>query len=199
MNTKKPHIFQRIDYTFFRPSKAARAYKFAKVLLEKNVNTPKEAAYIEMGCKLLFKQGYFISLECGDENLRKLETPDFDKKLASEFAAYLVELHEKDIFHGDLNLGNILYHIDENGKYIFTLIDINRSSFKPLSKKDCFINMQRITHDHKLLEYIVREYAPLRGWDVESSVTEAIKYLNRFERNMNLKKRFKKKKTSSSY
>ena len=60
---KRVNVLQRVVYTFFRPTKAERAYRFAKEFRLRGIDTPREVAYIETGSMGLFSVGYFISLE----------------------------------------------------------------------------------------------------------------------------------------
>src|ERR1035437_8356069 len=60
---KKPHLINRIAYTFFRPSKAKRAYEYALRLSELSINTPAPIAYIEQNSCGLINYGYFRSEE----------------------------------------------------------------------------------------------------------------------------------------
>lgn len=180
---KKPLFFQRVDYTFIRPSKAKRAYLFALRLKEFQINTPEAVAYIEIKKTGLFYTGYFISLNCGDSDTRILRKDSFDKKIAGGLASFLADMHKKGFLHGDLNLSNILYHQETNGCYNFTVIDINRSKFKTNpSREECLSNMKRLTHQKNLLKYIIQQYAQIRGWNPDKCISEIMKILKKFER-----------------
>ena len=54
---------QQVVYTFFRPTKAARAFRFAAEFRKRGIVTPHEMAYIEQKEHGLFTTGYFISEE----------------------------------------------------------------------------------------------------------------------------------------
>ena len=58
---KVPNIFNRIIYTFFRRSKARRAYENAQRIIRHGISTPFPVAYIETKRGGLFHTGYFIS------------------------------------------------------------------------------------------------------------------------------------------
>ena len=49
--------------------------------------------------------------------METISSDGFDKDLINELAAFIVRLHERKIFHGDLNLSNILFNRLE-GLYI---------------------------------------------------------------------------------
>ena len=188
---KHPNLIQRIAYTFFKKSKTERAYKFAALLREKQIDTPHEVAYIEIKKQGLFTTGFFISENCSDPDTSVLlKEGDFDHCLANALAGFLVELHEKGILHGDLNLTNILYHSDEDQHYHFSLIDTNRSVFKKPTHHECLDNLKRITHNRELLIYIITLYAKRRGWNPEECVEQVIHQLGRFEESRRIKRKF---------
>ena len=179
---KRPHIIQQISYSFFRMSKAKRAYLFAEKFRQCGFDTPHEIAYIEINRHGLFSDSFFVSTQCPDPSLYPLLNKEgFDRHIADELAALLVSLHQKGILHGDLNLTNILYH-SGNGKFHFTLIDTNRSKFRSSPSQDmCMKNLRRLTHNKELYHYIITRYAILREWDPEECLTSAMKYLAKLE------------------
>lgn len=188
---KHPNLVQRIAYTFFKKSKTRRAYEYAARLRELGIESPHEVAYIEIKRHGLFTIGFFLSLNCDYEpTSNALSTDNFDHELANELAMFLVELHTKGVLHGDLNLTNILYHIDENGKYHFVLIDTNRSVFKQPTHEECLDNLKRITHKRELLVCIISLYARQRGWDPDKTVQAVIRQLERFEGHRRVKRIF---------
>ena len=191
---KRPHLVQRLAYTFWRKSKAERAYLFAEKLQALGICTPQGIAYIEVYRHGLLNDAYFVSTACDDPSLLLLrDEAHYDTSLADALAAYLVELHEKGILHGDLNLSNILYR-KEGDTVRFTLIDTNRSSFKvSLTREECLKNLMRLTHRRDLLRYVVERYACLRGWDSETSVARVLHLLDRFEHRNDLKRKWKKR------
>ena len=58
---KRPNLCNRIAYTYFRKSKAERAYRHALQLQELGIGTPTPVAYAIKKKKGLFSTGYFIS------------------------------------------------------------------------------------------------------------------------------------------
>lgn len=190
---KTPNIIQRVAYTFFKKSKAERAYIFAKMLRERGFGTPREVAYIEQKRGLLLLDSYFVSTECVLPALSTfIRRPDFDHEAADALAAFVVSLHEKGVLHGDLNLTNILYERNQDGRYSFTLIDTNRSKFRTPTHKDCIENMMRLTHQRQLLGYVTARYAEMRGWNPEQTVKEVTGMLEKFERRREMKRRIKR-------
>ena len=181
---KKVNILQRFVYTFFRPTKAKRAYSFAQEFRQRGIDTPREVAYIETGNWRLFSIGYFVSLEAkGTEtHLLLREVKEFSHELAHAVAVQVLLMHSKGILHGDLNLSNFLCTEQADG-YHFTMIDSNRSHFRNRMPTDseCLANLVRITHRRDLYEYLVRQYAELRGWNADQTVQQALHLLDHFE------------------
>ena len=73
---KRPGLFNRFVYTFFRKTKARRSYEYAEQLLQKGIGTSAPAAYIEIKKNGLFDVGYFVSEFIGEPLLyREGNTP----------------------------------------------------------------------------------------------------------------------------
>lgn len=190
---KKVNAIQQLIYTFFRKTKAARAYLFAQEFRRRGVPTPREIAYLETTPHGLFTIGYFVCEEClwREAALDLREREDFDRELGRAVMQHTVEMHRKGVLHGDLNLTNYLYEKitegrgqkAEEGTYRFVMIDTNRSHFTKGMPSDaqCLKNLVRITHRRDLYEYLIRQYADLRGWDAESTLRQALQMLDRFE------------------
>lgn len=195
---KRPNAIQRIAYSFFRSSKARRAFCNAAELRRRGINTPQEIAYIEQWSNALFEYGYYISGSDNAPPIREklIDQQAFDRTMAADFAAFAAELHEKGILHHDLNSTNVLYHL-HNGHYRFSVIDINRMRFfsentQP-SKDECFNNLTRFTGRMDLFEYVLQCYAEKRGWDTETTVREAIELKNKHDEQWRRRKKFLRK------
>lgn len=178
---KRPNIIQRIAYTYFEASKAERAFRFAAILRSRGIDTPHEVAYIERTRHGLLLDSYFVCLSCNKPSLFDfLQRPDFDHGVAKDLAHYIAYLHDHDILHGDLNLGNILFERKSDGHCAFSLIDTNRSKFRHPSRKDCLRNILRLTYDRALMAFVTEEYARTRGWDTNAAVSEELQMLQQF-------------------
>ena len=152
---KKPHIINRVVYSFFRQSKAERSYIYSMEIQQHGFDTPEPVA---MDGKV-------------EGNEDKL----------SAFARYTAALHQAGILHLDYSPGNILIHQNDANEYSFSLVDVNRMQL--LSDIDCDTvcrNMCRLCISREVLTYIMTEYASLRGWDVESTVSLALRYSDQF-------------------
>lgn len=193
---KKPNLIQRISYTFFKKSKAERAYLFSYELQARGIDTPEGIAYIEIKKTGLLNDSFFISTSCNDRTVYSAlgGKEEFDTHLADCLAVFFVQMHIKGVLHGDLNLNNILYHKkDKEDAFAFSVIDTNRSVFKPSpTRHECLDNLKRVTHRRALLGYIVTRYAILREWNTEECVNTVMKALEKFERNRKMKQALKK-------
>ena len=167
---KRVNFIQQIVYSFFRQSKAERAFQFAEIFRERGIDTPQRVAYMEQRRGGLFSVGYFVSLESvGTEtHLLLREVQNFSPELADAVANQVVL--------------NFLCQ-ETGGGYHFTMIDINRSHFTDgwPTEKQCMENLVRLTHRRDLYDYLVRSYARQRDWDEDATARWALKLLERFE------------------
>lgn len=160
---KKPLFLNRIIYSFFKKTKARRAYEHAIELLECGVDTPFPIAYFEKKRFGLFHTGYFISKYTDAHVLDELSDDDFfdgsPTLLARDFFYFTFSLYEKKILAIDYNRGNFFYKFNENsGHYEFAITDINRMRFgKPLSCKELMYCVERFGMPLKLLNFFVDE------------------------------------------
>lgn len=194
---KRVNIAQQIAYTFFKSTKAERAFRYAAIFRERGINTPQEIAYVEDYEHGLFTTGYFISTTCPDPPTfpELVLKDDYDRQLAKDLVRFIVDMHTRGIIHSDLNLGNFLFHKDtKNGYFSFTTIDINRSRFYSTVPPEevCVKNLSTLTHRRDLFEYMVSEYAQKRGWPVEETIHKATHYLDRLEARHERKQKIKK-------
>jgi len=179
---KKPFFINRFVYTFFRPSKAKRAYEYALKLIELGLDSPSPIAYIEQYKTKLLYYGYFISIfEKDYTNIRDLmDGIEKDDVLLKELSFYIAELHKKGVLHLDLSPGNIMYKKAEN-KVLFTLVDINRMQFFPtISNEDRLKNFQRLTENADILNKMARYYAISTGMNESESIEKINKYSSKF-------------------
>ena len=155
----EPGFIRSVAYTL-TSSKAHRAYFYGRRMLEEGFNTPVPIAAIEVKRKGLLSDSYFIC------------EPDYSKSLLDEFKEngrlshetvgqlthLIMSLHEKGIFHGDLNLSNILS--SEQG---LVLIDTNRTRFinRNPGVNRRLQNLIRLTHDRRQLSELLGSYAEL--------------------------------------
>lgn len=162
---RRIYLPNRIRYTFFSPSKAQRAFDYARELLSRGFKTPHPVAYIEVTRGGLIRESYFVSefiehqpLEGMDESMLS------DDNLIRELAAYTFNLHRNNIYHPDYNVGNIMLK-RVGSEWDFALVDINRMKFGAVSFRRGLKNMVTLGLPVAKLAPLVLTYTALRNED----------------------------------
>lgn len=190
---KVPHLLNRIVYTYFRKSKAYKSYHNALRLEELGISTPKPIALIEFYESGLLGESFFIAEYFDyDFTIRTplLEPLEDREAIFKAFAAYTYDLHQKGVWHLDYSPGNILIKRTEK-KYQFSIVDINRMEFRPITPFEGCENFNKLWASDKEIEIIGREYARLSGFNVAVTIAEMRKHNDANKRIKNFKKRLK--------
>ncbi len=180
---KVPHFLNRIVYSFIRKSKANRSYTYALRLIEKGINTPSPIAYIEEFKGGLLHYSYYLSIEI--TNAHEIREFYFKPELENcpyvlgAFGTFTAQLHNKNILHEDYSSGNILFK-QVNNKLIFSLVDINRMRFKPVSEDEGYRNLRRLWLPNEMYIIIAKHYAKERGFNEATAINTILAYKNRF-------------------
>ena len=195
---KVPNLINKIAYKYFRKSKARRSFEYANILIQNKIGTPEPIAYFENSNFLGLKDSYYISehLQC-DLTFRELvQIPDFPENeiILRQFTRFCYDLHQKGIEFLDHSPGNTLIKKDENGKYEFFLVDLNRMEFhKSMSFEVRMKNLCRLTHKKEMVTIMSNEYAIVSG-ESEELINETLwKMTADFQYKFYRKKRLKKK------
>lgn len=180
---KKPHIINKIAYSFFRESKAKRSYLYALDLLKRGVDTPVPIAYINEYKHTLLSRSFYV---CVYHKEARSAAPYLygevdDKEMLRDMSGFIAELHRKDVLHLDLSPGNILLE-RKDGVNTFTIIDINRLKIREIDKKTAYMNFARLARSRKVSTAMAEMYAECRGWNVRESVEAINKYSDDFFR-----------------
>lgn len=192
----RPKFHNRLVYTFLRKSKARRSYEYALELKKRGIGTADPVAYIEIKENGLFHTGFFVSEFIDEPLLEEIEKKPECEQILREFAEFTVNLHQQGVAHYDYNPCNILFR-QENGKYKFSMIDINRMSFrKKLSKNECLNCMKRIDFEIPTLTAYVRMYSDIRGWLPELTLGEFYTLRGQFMAKKAMKKKIRERKRS---
>ncbi|MDO5089114.1 MAG: lipopolysaccharide kinase InaA family protein [Leptotrichiaceae bacterium] len=173
----KKNILTQFVYKFFTGSKAKRSYEFANMLLGKNIKTPKPIAYFDdyVNKETGEKRSFYISEElkydftCREVFWNEEMTPDMKVKMSNnrnevirQFAEFTFDLHEKGIKFEDFSPGNVLIKRENNGKYGFYLVDLNRMKFyEKLDFNTRMKNVSRMMEFKIFVEEFSKEYAKL--------------------------------------
>ncbi|MBO7191354.1 MAG: hypothetical protein J6V32_04570 [Elusimicrobiaceae bacterium] len=153
-----PPFFNRMFYSVgVRTPKARRTYENAQKIIDAGFQTPIQYGYV-----LCRKNGWIgESFSVGEfiENARTVGQDKKDAALVKAFAGYTAALHARGLMHLDYILNNILYTRKDDG-YVFTLIDINRFSFRssPVSGFWQAVNLMTPFHKPEELKPFVEAY-----------------------------------------
>lgn len=128
-----PWWFNRMVYTFFRPTKARHALMAAERLQDAGFATPRPHACIERRKGLLFHTAWYV---CDNSPLPTLAdvipgaSPEERGKLADMLLETFFRLAAKGLYMIDTNLGNFLLERDADGRpQRLWLVDINRMAY----------------------------------------------------------------------
>lgn len=174
---KRISVINRIVYSFFRRSKAQRAYENAEFLTNNGITTPLPVAFVDLYRHKLLHKSYFISLyvKCeSSEGLLHLPL-DQSREPLRAFAAFTYKLHKQGIFHADFSPGNVLYSKTPDG-YDFCLIDNNRMRFRKYNRKRALRNLRRINLPLDRYAVFAMEYARLEHSDAINTAQRMLFY-----------------------
>ena len=178
-----PILINRIAYTFFRKSKAARSYEFGLEIIRRGCDTAEPIAYLEEYIDGLLNRSYYVSIyEKETETVRAYMSGSVEgnEDMLTAFTRFTVSLHQKGIFHIDYSPGNILMKKEEDGEYSFCLVDINRLKFCEIRQNTACHNLERLCSSEEVSSWIAREYAGLCGFNPEEMVRLVNLYSDRF-------------------
>ena len=182
---RRPIFINSIIYTFIRPNKAVRAYRYAKRLLEMGIETPYPVAYMATYRFGLFDIGYFISEYSSYRQLYETDSlSETDReKLYRAFAEFTAALHRKRICHPDYNPGNILWNRTPDGEFKFMLVDINRLSF---GKRSVGPYIKSLAEEH-LPANLLSDYCAIMGYDLKMAESVIMRKRRHNARKMRIK------------
>ena len=179
---KAPFFFNRIVYTFFRPSKAYRAYTYAFRMLALGFETPTPIALMLLKKAGLIHRSYFISIQAPfSRNMYEFGKGRLDGRtsIIRHLALYTAKLHDAGIYHKDFSPGNILFQ--QTGDDVqFSLVDINRMQFGQVSIQKGCANFARLWGCGEMFRLLAKEYAIARHADIDECTRWVFYYRKRF-------------------
>ncbi|MDN3725021.1 lipopolysaccharide kinase InaA family protein [Aequorivita sp. SDUM287046] len=188
---KQPNLFQALVYQFIRKSKAKRSFEYASKLIGLGVKTPFPVAYLEV-FSFGLRQSFYISEHINyDFDFRELiHNPQFQKRteILRQFTQFTFKLHENGINFLDHSPGNTLIVEEENDKYDFFLIDLNRMRFECLDFEQRMHNFRRLWPSKTMVKIMAHEYAQLYGKSFEETYSLMLKHSRAFQKKINSKK-----------
>lgn len=179
VNVKKyrqPIPINRFIYSFIRKPKGLRAYQYAARLLRHGIETPEPIAYIQENSCGMISDSYFVSMQCPYPNMMYHfgeEDAESNRGFIEAFGRYMAAVHQARILHKDLSPGNVLYD-KLDGKWRFSLIDINRMQFRSVDVRRGCLNFARLWGQPDFFRILAKAYAQARGADP----AECLKWIN---------------------
>lgn len=179
----KPFLLNRFIYSFLRETKGERAFHYPERVLAANCETPSPIAYVEeRNAWGLIGFSYFISEHCPYKR-RFYEFGDAAVADCADilvaFASFTARMHESGIYHRDYSPGNILFDFINNSWH-FSIVDINRMQFGPVSIKKGCQNFARLWGQPEFFHFLAQAYAQARHADEEQCVQWVMEARNRF-------------------
>lgn len=180
---RKPHIINRIVYTWFRKPKAERSYEYARLLLERGIATPVPVGFITAGSMFLMGRSFYVSLksEC-PYTFRDMQSKTFARQddILKSIARTTARLHGMGWLHRDYSAGNILFR-DDTPEVRIELVDLNRMSFCRVDMDKGCKNFERLPCSDNMLRVMASAYAEERNFDKEKCFSLMRKYINEEE------------------
>lgn len=162
-----PHLLNRFIYRFFRPSKAERSFRYAKLLSKAGIGTPIPIGYCQENSWLLLGHSYYVSLRSTcPHTYRDFATSEFNRRdeILRAIARTTARMHEHGFLHKDYSAGNILFQEEANGIRV-EIVDLNRMRFKQIDVYEGCQNFERLPGTPDMLAVLAEEYAQARGFD----------------------------------
>lgn len=192
---KKPNLFNKIAYTFFRKSKAQRSFEYANRLLSLGINTPTPIAFFEFKVNGLLNHSFYISeqLDYGltyrdlNTNLDQTE----HENILRAFTRFTHNLHQNNILFLDHSPGNTLI-VKTGNAYEFFLVDLNRMRFGNLSFRSRICNFKRLSTHPSVISIMSDELSKLHGSDYNEIYKIMWTATQSFQSNYKRKKYLKK-------
>lgn len=186
------YLFNRFVYANILPSKAKRAFEYARLLISKGFSIPEPVAYIECVDRFMMKESYFVSTYTDYHALREIVNMPVDesRKVLNALARYTYQLHRKNIYHQDYSTGNILFK-KYGDEYDFTLIDNNRMRFGPHSFEYRMKNLRRLDLPLPMLAHLCQQYAQISGENELFALTTLLQFRKKRWLRMYRKERIK--------
>ena len=170
-----PNFINRLVYGWLRKSKAQRSFEYARLLLNKGIDSPRPVAWQTERNLLCMGRSYFVSEKSRCpytySDLIGLENKDNTKGLKDLEAHYLrliaqmvARLHDEGMVHQDLSRGNILFGDGDRVE----LIDLNRIRFRKVGMDEgCRNFAERLPATDAQRRLMAEAYAEARGYDAE--------------------------------
>ena len=169
-----------VYYTGLRQPKGRRAFDCPARLLAKGIETPEAVAYIEDRNALgLLRLCWLVTIQCPYSHLlyeMGNARSEVYEPVALSLSRFAAHMHEQEVLHLDFSPGNILW----DGGSRFSIVDINRMRFGPVTMEAGSKSFARLWGPKRFIKLLVEEYARQRGFDPQACVEIAMLARRRF-------------------
>lgn len=170
----KPNFFNSLIYGILRPTKAKRAFNYAKLLQKEGIGSPQPIAYYtERFLGLFLRKSYYVSLLSElpytyNDILNQHFDPESEKAILKAIALVTARLHNAGMIHRDYSRGNILFGKNKQGEWNVELIDLNRIRFHKVDMEEgCSNFAERLPATDMQRRLMAEIYAEARNFDAE--------------------------------
>jgi len=169
------YFFNRLAYSLFRKSKAARSYEHSALLNEKGIKTPPHVSWLDIYSMGLLTRSYFVSVfypyRTLDDTIKfyGIYEPSWKESLIRDLTHFIRKLHLNSIYHEDLSLGNLLVIRTVDG-HDFVLVDLNRIKFRRIGWHDALRNLSTLSLPAEEMNALITMYAQLNGEDGRDAI-----------------------------
>lgn len=186
-----PNALRRYVYGRLRQSKAEKSFYNAIKLQSLGLPTPRPIGFIEYYFSGGLYQSFYVSHEWPNAQTIRGSLADLDyphrQEILEAFGRFIWKLHQNQVYHRDFSPGNILFSScggtksnspDSEDPWQFSLVDVNRMNFGPLSLDARMKNFKMLWLDDKDLKSIVSAYAAVSSEDAEKLFKKALAFSN---------------------
>lgn len=167
-----PNIINRIAYGLLRASKAERSCTYADKLRSIGIGSPAPVGWCTERSGLLFTRSYYASMQSAlPHTYIDIIKGNTDAHTADlyllEIGRTAAKMHQAGMIHRDFSRGNILLGIDDDGKALVEIIDLNRIRFHEVSIAEGIANFNRLPANEHMKRIMAEGYAEVRGFSAE--------------------------------
>ncbi len=191
INVKKfavPHPINRFVYRYLRKPKCVRALTYALRLQTLGIPTPEPIGYLVRYRGIEIAESYLVTLQSPlGRNFYEFDEGGVSGRedIINGLAHFAAEMHDKGVVHLDFSPGNILFDKNQLGEWEYTIVDINRMKFAPVSLREGCANLQRLWGGLDFLRILANGYAEARGADPDVVYDTILHYHSQFWRGYN--------------
>jgi predicted Zn-dependent peptidase len=158
-----------------------------------NLNLREDKGYT-YGIRSGFSGGKYTGTFQISSSVKRPATALSLAEIIKEFTKFTFQMHQKGVEFLDHSQGNTLIKDNNNGIYLFYLVDLNRMKFhQTIDFQTRMNNLSHLTPQKEMISIISNEYAKLSGEDEDLIFENLWKLTSEFQFRYQTKKIIKKK------